>query len=135
MDTSHEYSNATIDFAHAIAHAEGFGQADTIPTKAHNPGDIIMPGWTGPTLGSEHISVFADDATGWRVLYHQVELIETGKSHVYELTMTFEEMAEKWTNTQVEDWARNVVAGLVSQGYDVVLTDPIGKVWAVEPAA
>ena len=97
--------------AQAIAKAEGFGVPDAIPTKAHNPGDLIMPGWTGESLG-EGISVFESDEVGWNHLYHQLVLIAINGSHVYTLDMTIEQMASKWTATQQEAWAQNVAREL-----------------------
>lgn len=95
-------------FAQAIANAEGFGIFGAIPTLAHNPGDLVLPGWAGQKLGSAGISVLADDAEGWNRLYHQLALIIAGKSKVYNLDMTISDMAEKWTTTNSADWAANV---------------------------
>lgn len=93
--------------AQAIAKAEGFGVPGTVPTLAHNPGDLVIPGWEGPLLG-EGISVFETDDEGWFKLYHQLALIVLGNSHIYNLDMNIEQMASKWTATQQEAWAQNV---------------------------
>ena len=93
--------------AQAIAKAEGFGVPDTVPTLAHNPGDLVIPGWSGPSMGAG-ISVFDDDNTGWQRLYHEIGLIFVGASHVYNLDMTIMQMAEKWTMTDQNAWANNV---------------------------
>jgi hypothetical protein len=99
-------------FAKAIARAEGFGIPDAIPTRAHNPGDLVIPGSTN-RIG-EGITVFASDEEGWNALYHQLGLIAIGHSHVYSPSMTILEMAEKWTATvsQQQGWATNVAAYL-----------------------
>src|ERR1019366_8113704 len=96
------------DLAEAIAHAEGFGVEGAIPTLAHNPGDLVMPWLSGPKMGAEGVHVFEDDASGWAALEHQLELIRTRKSAVYVPSMTILDMASKWTNTQVNEWAVNV---------------------------
>lgn len=93
--------------AQAIAKAEGFGVPDTIPTLAHNPGDLVIPGWSGSSMGAG-ISVFEDDDTGWQKLYHEIGLILLGSSHVYNLDMSILEMAYKWTMTDQNAWADNV---------------------------
>lgn len=96
--------------AQAIARAEGFGIPGTIPTRAHNPGDLKVPNWTGPMLNG--ISVFNDDATGWNALYKQLYLILTGGSSYYNLDMTIADMAGKWTATESPAWAANVASFL-----------------------
>ena len=104
------------DLARAIAKAEGFGKAGAIPTRAHNPGDLVLGDVGHGTLGAEKITVFGDDATGWAALQHQLDLIRTGKSHVYRSSMTLSEMAHKWTRTQPDNWAANVAMHLTKLG-------------------
>jgi hypothetical protein len=99
------------ELAQAIASAEGFGIPGSIPTLAHNPGDLVVPGWVGEVLG-EGVSVFDSDNSGWQHLYHQIGRIAVGSSHVYSLDMTIEQMAARWTETQVEAWAQNVASFL-----------------------
>lgn len=111
------------DLAEAIADAEGFGVAGAIPTVAHNPGDLVLGDRGFGTLGAEHITVFQDDATGWAALEHELTLIRTGKSHVYEPSMTIGQMAVKWTDTQVGAWAQNVCDALVHMGHYGVTTN------------
>src|SRR4051812_12849473 len=96
------------DLANAIAHAEGFGLPNAIPTRAHNPGDLVLGDKGYGTLGSEDITVFADDKTGWAALEHQLDVIREHKSHVYTPSMSILQMAQKWTNTQQVEWAQNV---------------------------
>ena len=108
--------NEHSDLALAIAHAEGWGNPDAIPTKAHNPGDLVLGDKGHGTLGAEGITVFDDDATGWAALEHQLLLIKSGKSHVYTVSDTIQQMASKWTNTEVEHWAQNVCDALTRLG-------------------
>lgn len=98
-------------FAEAIARAEGFYVAGSIPQRAHNPGDLKVLGWDGPTLGGG-ISVFQSDDAGWSALYRQLWIIVTGGSNNYYLDMSIDEMAAKWTATQSDAWARNVAGFL-----------------------
>lgn len=113
------YLPSVRDLANAIARAEGFGVAGAIPTRAHNPGDLVIPGWTGAKLGAEGISVFVSDAEGWARLLRQIQLIVDGKSRVYSLEMTLSEFAAKWTATEPGAWAQNVIRALVTMGHAV----------------
>jgi hypothetical protein len=105
------------DLARAIANAEGWGLPGTIPTRANNPGDLVLPNWNGPVLGAERIAVFSSEQEGWLRLYHQLQLIASGRSKVYTLGMTIREMGARWTATQPNEWALNVAAWLATRGY------------------
>lgn len=106
------YSEKIKTFARAIGGAEGFGIPGAIPTQAHNPGDLVLGDLGYGTLGSEQITILQDDNVGWDKLYHQLNLIVNGHSHVYNLEMTIYEMAQKWTSTQPDAWANNVSRAL-----------------------
>ena len=116
-------------FAKAISVAEGYGLPGAIPTLANNPGDLKIPGWTGESLGTG-ISVLQPDTLdspsapdgGWARLLHQLSLIMTGESQVYDPTDTISEMAQKWTATNPDDWAANVANAL-----GVSVDTPIGE--------
>lgn len=113
--------------ATAIATAEGYGVVDAIPTVANNPGDLKLAGT--PTVG-EGISQFPDAASGWNALYHQLLLIQNGQSHVYNLSMTIRDLAGKWTTTQQDAWAANVLTSLQNQGVPVDETSTLGDLFA-----
>jgi hypothetical protein len=99
--------------AQAIATAEGYGVDGAIPTLANNPGDLVIPGWTGQTIGSEGIAVFSTPAEGWARLGHQLTLISSGASRVYQRSMTIADMANKWApGAQAAGWAANVANSL-----------------------
>lgn len=102
--------------ARAIAYAEGFGTVGAIPTVANNPGDLKIPNWTGEST-SNGISIFSSISEGWSRLYHQLNIIESGDSQIYNDGMMISEMAQKWTATNPQDWANNVSSSLTSQGY------------------
>ena len=108
--TRPSYSPAVQSLARAIATAEGFYRAGSAPARAHNPGAIKVPGWTGPTTGTQGISVFGSDAEGWAALHRQLQLIVDGDSGVYSLSMTIDGMAQRWTSTDAGPWAA-IVAG------------------------
>jgi hypothetical protein len=106
------YSNDVMMFARAIAYAEGFYAQGSAPQRAHNPGALKVPGWTGPVTGAEGISVFSSDDAGWEALYRQLDLIVHGRSGIYSLGMSIADMARAWTATDQIPWATNVAARL-----------------------
>lgn len=124
------YPAGVRHIADGIAFAEGFGTAGAIPTRAHNPGDLVIPGWTGETLGNQGITVFPTVEEGWRRLYKQVNLIATGTSRVYTrgADETIRSIAARWTTTEQDAWTRNVVQRLRDRWgyYDVTADTRIG---------
>jgi hypothetical protein len=122
--------NGLDALAHAIAFAEGYGaDANNVPTRANNPGDLKLSGT--PVTGDEGISVFDSIDAGWVALNHQLSLIASGASHVYDGTMTIAEVGMKWTDTQADDWTANVVSYLNTHGYPSVTADtPVNQVLA-----
>jgi len=124
---SNQPSGRVAAFAEAIARAEGFYVAESIPARAHNPGDLVIPGWQGSTLGAERISVFPSDAEGWRRLWRQLELIIEGKSNVYTLDNTIWAMGQKWApHDPQNNWAINVAQHLGVSAYSQ-LRDVLGE--------
>lgn len=121
-------TNGVQAFALAIANAEGFGIAGAIPTRANNPGDLVIPGWPGQRIGAEGISVFIDVETGWSRLYDQLQRIADGRSTVYYSLMTIGEMGDKWTSTDSGDWSRNVAAFLTSRGFPATIDTTLGEI-------
>ncbi len=116
------------DLAEAIAHAEGFYVEGSIPQRAHNPGDLVLGDKGFGTLGSEKITVFENEATGWAALEHQLTIIRTRQSHVYVPSMTIREMASHWTRTQPNEWAQNVCDGLAQRGRQATVDTPLKDV-------
>jgi hypothetical protein len=100
------------NFARAIATAEGFYVPNSIPRLANNPGNLVIPSWSGRTMGSERISVFSSVEEGWGRLYRQLSLIVNGQSRVYSLDMTITDMGNKWAPGGAVNvpgaWASNV---------------------------
>lgn len=105
-----------IQFAQAIAHAEGFGVPGAVPTRAHNPGDL-GPGDCGSLcLGQiaatgSMVCILKDDATGWGLLYGKIGRIFDGQSRVYNVNMTIERFAQSYAGDWM-NWSRNVAAQL-----------------------
>jgi len=106
--------NRVQTLAKAIAKAEGFERAGTIPSRYHNPGDLkavvgyIYPGQRGIGKGG-HI-IFKDNASGWAALEHQIEKIVDGSSR-YNVNMTLQEISKKYAgNWRV--WSKNVAHNL-----------------------
>jgi hypothetical protein len=107
--------------ATAIAYAEGFFVAGSIPQRAHNPGDLKLQ--DEPTLPGTAITQFSSDDAGWTALYRQLWLALTGQSAYYYPDMTIADMARQWTATQQDTWASNVANHL-----GVPVTTPIWNV-------
>ena len=95
--------------AAAIAQAEGFGIEGAIPTLANNPGDLVRGDQGHGTIGSG-ITVYGSVEEGWNALYHELGLIFSGTSKVYNTAMSFAEMAAHWTLTETGAWANNVAS-------------------------
>jgi hypothetical protein len=103
-------------FAHAIAHAEGFGVRNTIPTRYHNPGDIRSrrggrhyAGQVG--LNRHGYVIFKNDAAGFAALKDQLRLMVSGQSKHYGADMTLERVARIYA-TGWKRWAKNVAKQL-----------------------
>ena len=105
-----------LKFSRAIAKEEGFYVPNSVPQRAHNPGDLTDDGDVGfgviETQGAHgaKITVYATDDDGWRALYRKVRRMLSGASHTYTLDMTIMEVAIKYSGDPV--WARNVAAAL-----------------------
>lgn len=110
--------------AQAIAKAEGFYVAGSIPQLRNNPGNLKLPHY-----GGDGIDTFPTVGEGWAALYKQLNLIRTGQSSVYrDLAMTIQEMGAKWApagENIAGAWARNVAALL-----GVPVTTPLSQVLA-----
>lgn len=97
--------------ADAIAFAEGYDVAGSRPRRNNNPGDLETD-VTGQACGRDGpYVVYRTPADGFAALEHQVRLM-FGGSHVYNPQMTILEVAERYTQTDIEAWARNVAAKL-----------------------
>src|SRR5689334_12326849 len=91
-----------LKFSRAIAKEEGFFVPNSVPQRAHNPGDLTDEGDVGfgtvETKGPHgaKITIYGTDADGWAALYRKVRRMLSGASHTYTLDMTVMEVALKW---------------------------------------
>lgn len=130
-----DFDKHVVDLASAIAHAEGFDVAGSVPQRAHNPGDL-GPGDTGVfdvihAVGSD-VSVLPDDQTGWDLLYRKLQRALAGGSAVFKTSFTIQMFADHYVSggNQSEDsihWAANVVSYLQQLGYDLDASTTLGE--------
>lgn len=112
------------DLAQGIATAEGFYEAGAFPERNNNPGDlVVVPGYEYPgQVGADQgKAIFANEASGWGALFHQLRLIFTYQSSNYRPEWTFQQLAQVWTGGDNADtWAVNV-ASYVGATSDMIL--------------
>jgi hypothetical protein len=113
-----DYPQPIKTFALAISRAEGFQVPGSIPQRAHNPGDLKLPGRA--TLPGTSITQFASDDEGWAALYRQLWIILTGASDNYNLDMSIADMARIYTADNQGPWA-STVAQYVGASVDTPL--------------
>ncbi len=113
-------------FAEAIARAEGFFSAGSIPARANNPGDLKAG---APTLTGTSITHYTSTGEGWSALYRQLGLIVNGTSKYYRPTMTIRQMGDVWAPPADKNlpgaWAVNVANRL-----GVSVDTPLSRVLA-----
>jgi hypothetical protein len=99
----------------AIASAEGYYVANSVPQRANNPCDLKVGNIGYGTIkkgvldlqSKDGITVFPDANSGWARGRHQVVLMLSGKSHVYSLADSFIDVANKYAEGATE-WGINV---------------------------
>jgi len=97
------------DLAKAIAKAEGFGRKGTLPSRLHNPGDLLsrsFHAYPGQIGLYHHYVVFRNDTAGWAALRHQIEKVISGESKYYTVNLTFKQFSKKYATSPV--WVKNV---------------------------
>lgn len=110
-------------FSEAIAKAEGFYVPDSVPARAHNPGDLTDDGDIGlgviQTSGPQgaKITIYATDEDGWNALRRKVRRMLSGRSEVYPTHLTVMEVALKYAGDA--KWGFNVAKSL---GVDTRMT-------------
>jgi hypothetical protein len=88
----------------AIATAEGFYVAGSLPQRTNNPGDMKL-GDRGYGVVEQKTAYqkadpnadLQDNTDGFSALRRECTAILTGASHVYSPSDTFEELSMKWT--------------------------------------
>lgn len=125
MDTTPPVAQSPIivRLAQAIAVAEGFYVPGSKPARNHNPGDMTAD-LVGKAIGRDGMFVvYATDADGWANLYRQIELWLSGKSAHATANSTIAQIADFYTTTQQDIWAKNV-----SDHLGVTPETPIGAI-------
>lgn len=104
-------SDKVKTIAQAIAHAEGFGVAGAIPTRAHNPGDLKMGDLGNGSINGK--TVFSSDVDGWNALYKQIDLMVSGGSAYYSATDSWRRIAQTWVgDSDYVNWLNTVTSDL-----------------------
>lgn len=107
------------ELARAIAVAEGYFIAHSLPERCNNPGDLEL-GDQGRGVDAGK-TIFSTAPDGWAALYHECYLMLTGQSHVYKPSMTFEQVAQLYTGgDNPTGWAINVARELGMAMYDTL---------------
>lgn len=97
----------------AVATAEGFYVAGSIPAQNNNPGDLKLD-ITGKGIGTDShgFVMYATAQDGWEALKKQISLMFNG-SGIYSPTMTIQEIATHYApGSQAFTWATNVANAL-----------------------
>jgi hypothetical protein len=115
----------TVQLAQAIALAEGFNVAGSVPNRGNNPGDLTVSfGYpTAGTLNSAGVLKFNSASDGWNALYQQVANMLYGGSAIYSPAMTFLQVAEKWTGGDNPTAWATIVAGELGLATNNTLAD------------
>jgi len=117
--------------AAAIAVAEGYyahGEHDgrSLPFRLNNPGSLKKPALGAndlPTWQDTGLVVFPTPDMGWAALRHQVRLMLTGASRIYDPSDTLMGVAEKYTgDDQSHGWGWSVARSL-GVGTDATLSE------------
>lgn len=102
------------DCCRAIAIAEGYNIAGSVPAIFNNPGDLSDG---KDTYGSQfhsgsNVTTFPDATTGWSWLYTKLNNAVNGVSKVYNVSMSWREIGAKWAPPNADVWAQNVAGSL-----------------------
>ena len=122
-----DLQDAADKFARAIAKAEGFGLPGALPTRANNPGDMMLGdrGWGTEAAKTVYEKAdwnadLADKTDGCSALRRECFAVLSGTSHEYEPNWTFLQFAQVWTGgDKPNEWASIVTEEL---GVNVLTT-------------
>jgi hypothetical protein len=118
----------------AIAFAEGCINKDesynihSLPYRLNNPCDLkATSSMFHHTMDASGKLRFSDISTGWNAGYHQVWLMATNKSHIYNKDMSWQDIANRYARegdtpkeqTAANNWAKNVALFLADEGADL----------------
>ena len=101
------WSPQVLKLANAIQVAEGSNP------EWNNPGDLTFAGGfaTCGFANSEHVLKFVNAEDGWNALCYQCDLMLSGRSRVYSLDMTLEQVGLKYSDGD-PNWAKNVASSM-----------------------
>lgn len=112
MDSRRTHPLLVMAIANAIAFAEGFYRPGSTPRTCNNPGDLKHAADHFKIIDRTKSGIihFESVIYGWGALYWQVALMLDNLSHVYDSTMTINDVSLKWTATAAEQqgWAISV---------------------------
>ena len=119
VQTSGELEVRVDSIVEAIATAEGFyapGGYDghSLPHKLNNPGSLKKPALGAGALSTwkdTGLIIFPTEEMGWAALRHQVDLMITGDSTVYDPSDTLLLVAGKYADGDL-NWGRRVASAL-----------------------
>jgi len=114
--------------AYAIAVAEGFYAAGSLPSRINNPGDLELGDRGWGTDGNKTVYPKADlyaDISDWTdgysALRREIHAIFADASHVYTTADTFVQLAAKWTSGDNPGaWCRIVTDKLGVSPFDTL---------------
>jgi hypothetical protein len=128
---AHVAPDQVAQIAAAIAVAEGYyarGEHNgrSLPYRLNNPGALKKPALGAsdlPTWQDTGLVVFPTRDMGWAALRHQVRLMLTGGSRIYDPSDTLMGVAEKYTgDDQSHGWGWSVARSL-GVGTDATLSE------------
>jgi hypothetical protein len=105
--------------AQAIATAEGYyapgeRHGHSLPHWLHNPGSLKKPALGAeslPTWKDTGLIVFPTERMGWDALKHQVQLMVTGNSSIYDPSDSILDVAKKYADGD-RNWGKNIARKL-----------------------
>ena len=113
-------SNTVQAMAQLIAQQEGFGVPGAIPTDYHNPGDLTnWPGYPTGDRGQGNITIFPDDATGWKALYTDLTV---------HLALNPNQSLDSFIQSYAEQPPGSSYAQAVAQGLGVSIDTPLSQI-------
>lgn len=117
--TAPAYPQWVLDFATAIATAEGYYTSGTVANRANNPGDIVEGDIGNGVTGPENETIYATAQDGWNRLYKLIADAASNSSSLYMATMALWQFGATYTGTDGTTWTNNVVTALQNMGYSV----------------
>lgn len=102
------------DCCRAIAYAEGYNVAGSVPARLNNPGDLSdgMNVYGSEFHSGSNVTTFPNASVGWQWLYDKLHNIVVGNSSVYDASMSWYEIGQQWAQPNWQVWGDNVASRL-----------------------